>query len=79
MQPIETLGGSIPPHDGSGPVHIAFSVERDELAPWQEHLQQHGIALEGWTEWPRGDVSVYFRDPDDHLLEIATPGLWRGY
>ena len=36
-------------------------------------------SLEGRTEWPRGGVSVYFRDPDGHLLELATPGLWEGY
>ena len=23
--------------------------------------------------------SVYFRDPDGHLLELATPGLWWVY
>ena len=79
LEPIETPGGSIPPHDGSGPVHVAFSIARDELAIWEEHLQEAGIALEGRTQWPRGGVSVYFRDPDDHLLEIATPGLWRGH
>jgi len=78
LQPIETPGGSIPPHDGSGPVHIAFSISADALETWQAHLQDHGVALEGRTQWPRGGVSVYFRDPDDHLLEIATPGLWRG-
>jgi catechol 2,3-dioxygenase-like lactoylglutathione lyase family enzyme len=38
-----------------------------------------GVILEGRTQWPRGGVGVYFRDPDDHLLEIATPGLWEGY
>jgi catechol 2,3-dioxygenase-like lactoylglutathione lyase family enzyme len=43
------------------------------------HLTAAGVSLEGRTEWPRGGVSVYFRDPDDHLLEIATPGLWKGY
>ena len=79
LQPIETPGGSIPPHDGSGPVHIAFSIAAGELEEWQRHLTEHGINLEGRTQWPRGGVSVYFRDPDDHLLEIATPGLWRGY
>jgi catechol 2,3-dioxygenase-like lactoylglutathione lyase family enzyme len=78
LQPIETPGGSIPPHDGSGPVHIAFSISADAHETWQAHLQDHGVALEGRTQWPRGGVSVYFRDPDDHLLEIATPGLWRG-
>lgn len=79
LEPIETPGGSIPPHDGSGPVHVAFSIDTHELAAWQEHLQEAGVNLEGRTQWPRGGVSVYFRDPDDHLLEIATPGLWRGY
>jgi catechol 2,3-dioxygenase-like lactoylglutathione lyase family enzyme len=29
--------------------------------------------------WPRGGESVYFRDPDDNLLELATPGLWSIY
>ncbi len=79
LKPIETPGGSIPPHDGSGPVHIAFSIAADELEEWQRYLTEHGVNLEGRTQWPRGGVSVYFRDPDDHLLEIATPGLWRGY
>ncbi len=76
---IETPGGSIPPHDGQGPMHVAFSIDRDELETWQRHLAEAGVALEGRTQWPRGGVSVYFRDPDGHLLEIATPGLWRGY
>ena len=79
LQPIETPGGSIPPHDGSGPMHVAFAIDKDELEAWQDHLRAAGVALEGRAEWPRGGVSVYFRDPDDHLLEIATPGLWKGY
>jgi catechol 2,3-dioxygenase-like lactoylglutathione lyase family enzyme len=79
LQPIDTPGGSIPPHDGSGPMHVAFSISAEELEHWQKHLTDAGVVLEGRTQWPRGGVSVYFRDPDDHLLEIATPGLWRGY
>ena len=38
-----------------------------------------GIAIEGRTDWSRGGHSIYFRDPDGHLLELATPGLWTIY
>jgi catechol 2,3-dioxygenase-like lactoylglutathione lyase family enzyme len=79
LQPIATPGGTVPPHDGSGPVHIAFSTRAEELEAWQRHLDEHGVKLEGETQWRRGGVSLYFRDPDGHLLEIATPGSWRGY
>ena len=26
--------------------------------------------------WEAGGRSLYFRDPDGHLLELATPGVW---
>jgi catechol 2,3-dioxygenase-like lactoylglutathione lyase family enzyme len=72
-------GGTIPPHDGQGPVHVAFAIAADELGSWEARLRDCGIAIEGRTKWPRGGESVYFRDPDGHLLELATPGLWPGY
>ena len=78
-QTVEVPGGVIPPHDGSGPAHIAFSIPLDDLQDWRDHLARHGIEIEGTTDWPRGGHSLYFRDPDDHLLELATPGLWNGY
>jgi catechol 2,3-dioxygenase-like lactoylglutathione lyase family enzyme len=76
---VQLPGGTIPPHDGAGPVHVAFSVAADDLPAWEARLRDAGIPEEGRTKWPRGGVSVYFRDPDGHLLELATPGLWRGY
>jgi catechol-2,3-dioxygenase len=79
---LETMrlpGGTIPPHDGSGPLHVAFAVAADDLAQWEERLREHDIAIEGCTDWPRGGRSIYFRDPDGHLLELATPGLWSIY
>lgn len=72
-------GGTIPPHDGSGPVHIAFAIAKDELAAWERRLGDNGVSIEGRTRWPRGGESIYFRDPDGHLLELATPGLWKNY
>jgi catechol 2,3-dioxygenase-like lactoylglutathione lyase family enzyme len=72
-------GGVIPPHDGSGPQHIGFAVTPAEYDRWQEHLRKHGIAIESEAQWPRGGRSLYFRDPDGHLLELITPGIWPNY
>ncbi|NIX75628.1 VOC family protein [Microvirga terricola] len=72
-------GGTIPPHDGSGPQHIALAVDAADLEGWEGRLTTHGVSIEGRTRWARGGKSVYFRDPDGHLLELATPGLWPTY
>jgi catechol 2,3-dioxygenase-like lactoylglutathione lyase family enzyme len=72
-------GGTIPPHDGSGPLHVAFAIAAAALSGWEERLARFRIEIEGRTEWPRGGHSIYFRDPDGHLLELATPGLWAIY
>ncbi|QOR37483.1 glyoxalase [Billgrantia diversa] len=71
--------GTIPPHDGKGRVHVAFAIAKPELAAWERQLDDHGIAIEGRTHWPRGGESLYFRDPDGHLIELATPGVWPTY
>jgi len=72
-------GGTIPPHDGHGPAHIAFAIAADQLAEWETRLSAYAIAIEGRVTWPRGGQSIYFRDPDGHMLELATPGLWAIY
>jgi catechol 2,3-dioxygenase-like lactoylglutathione lyase family enzyme len=78
-QTVHMPGGTIPPHDGSGPLHVAFAISANELPEWEKHLHAHDVAIEGRTDWKRGGHSVYFRDPDGHLLELATPGLWTIY
>jgi catechol 2,3-dioxygenase-like lactoylglutathione lyase family enzyme len=72
-------GGTIPPHDGHGPLHVAFAITAEELPAWEARLLAHDVPIEGRTDWPRGGHSVYFRDPDGHLVELATPGLWEIY
>ncbi|MGR2738312.1 VOC family protein [Billgrantia sp. Q4P2] len=71
--------GTIPPHDGKGRVHLAFAIAKRELAAWEHQLGDHGVPIEGRTHWPRGGESLYFRDPDGHLIELATPGVWPNY
>ncbi|MEA2838096.1 MAG: hypothetical protein QOD89_2646 [Bradyrhizobium sp.] len=79
LETVHLPGGTIPPHDGSGPIHVAFAITADELSDWEKRLREHSIAIEGRTDWPRGGHSVYFRDPDQHLLELVTPGVWTIY
>lgn len=67
------------PHDGSGPLHFAFAVSAEDLPAWEERLRLHDVAVEQRTSWPRGGQSLYFRDPDGHLGELATPGVWPMY
>jgi len=79
LQTVRMPGGTIPPHDGHGPLHIALAIGAQELPAWEQRLADHGVAIEGRTDWRRGGHSIYFRDPDGHLLELATPGLWATY
>ncbi len=77
VTPSETPYGTIPPHDGHGRQHLCFSIDRAELDAWQAHLEALGIAIESRLNWATGGASLYFRDPDDHSIEVGTPGLWR--
>ena len=72
-------GGVIPGHDASGHIHFAFAADADQLPLWEVRLSEQGVPVEGRVSWPRGGTSIYFRDPDGNLLEIATPGIWTTY
>ena len=75
-------GGSrdiVSPHDGDGELHLAFAIAAVELPRWQAWLAENSIAVEESRAWELGGHSLYFRDPDRHLLEVATPGVWSIY
>ncbi len=71
--------GASPDHDATGQQHLAFSIAAADLDAWEQRLTAHGIAIEEKKRWERGGTSLYFRDPDGHLLELATPGVWPVY
>jgi catechol 2,3-dioxygenase-like lactoylglutathione lyase family enzyme len=71
--------GTIPPHGTSGTAHVGFSIPSKSLPAWRERLARLGIPIESGFTWPRGGTSLYFRDPDGHLLELVTPGVWPIY
>jgi catechol 2,3-dioxygenase-like lactoylglutathione lyase family enzyme len=79
MSVSQTPMGVLPPHDGQGSLHLAFAISAKEYGDWEQRLNERGIEIESRVEWPRGGRSLYFRDPDGHLLELVTPGCWAIY
>ena len=81
LETVHMHGGTIPPHDGHGPLHIHHLPSRRQ--PCRNGNKGCGrsrsVIEEGRTDWSRGGRGAYFRDPDGHLLELATPGLWTIY
>ena len=71
--------GWIPPHDAHGPAHVAFAVDADQIAAWEEYLLLNGVMIESRVHWQAGGHSICFRDPDGHSVELATPGTWATY
>ena len=79
LQPTTLPGGTVPAHDGNGPLHVCFGIAADAVADWQERLRAQGVAVESRVRWPSGAISLYFRDPDQHAVELATPGVFAAF
>ncbi len=65
--------------DATGAIHIAFGIARLDLQDLETWLSQQGISIESSKTWAYGGEALYFLDPDGHLLEVLTPGLWSIY
>jgi catechol 2,3-dioxygenase-like lactoylglutathione lyase family enzyme len=76
---LETPGGLIPGHTSGGPGHVALAIDAGELGPWESRLAALGVPIESRVTWERGGASLYFRDPDNRSVELATPGVWPTY
>jgi catechol 2,3-dioxygenase-like lactoylglutathione lyase family enzyme len=74
-----SLGLGRTAHDGEGQLHVAFSIAAGDLDAWEQRLLDRRIEIVERRSWERGGRSLFFRDPDDHLLELATPGVWANY
>ncbi len=71
-----TLKEKQTPHGASGSQHFAFQVDESDLDAWRVRLREKGVAIESEVDWPAGGHSIYFRDPDQNLVELITQGLW---
>ncbi len=78
-EPMNVPGGVLPPHGSQGTSHVAFAIQESDMEPWELWLREQDVEVESRLEWEGGGRSVYFRDPDGHLLELVTPGTWETY
>ncbi len=67
----------VPPHGAYGEGHIAFAIQENEITRWKKALSAKKIAIEAEVTWPTGGVSLYFRDPANNSIELASPKIWR--
>jgi catechol 2,3-dioxygenase-like lactoylglutathione lyase family enzyme len=65
--------------DATGSIHLAFAIDRGDLERWEKWLGQHGVEIVDRKTWNYGGQALYFHDPDGHLLEVVTPGVWSIY
>jgi catechol 2,3-dioxygenase-like lactoylglutathione lyase family enzyme len=68
--------GRVLPHDARGQIHVAFAVSFTDIDAWARRLADRGLTIERTIDWRPGVRSHYVRDPDGHLVELATPGVW---
>jgi catechol 2,3-dioxygenase-like lactoylglutathione lyase family enzyme len=78
-KPVQLDGGVIPPHDTLGAGHFAFAISPKTVEDWRRFLVEQGVTIESEVRWDRGGTSLYFRDPDNNLVELGTPGIWPNF
>ena len=79
LEPSPTQGGLIPPHGGGGVQHVCFAIPLASLDAWHTQLEKEHVLIESKVTQYFGGISLYFRDPDGHSIELATPGLWPNF
>ncbi|EED21678.1 conserved hypothetical protein [Talaromyces stipitatus ATCC 10500] len=60
--------------------HFCFAVKSpQDVEEWHKHFQNRGVRVLGTMDWELGGKSVYFEDPDGHVGEIGSRGIWKHY
>lgn len=56
--------------------HIAFTIDNKDFKYWNEKLESENINILKGRERNKRDLpSIYFTDPDGHILELHTGNL----
>ncbi len=67
---------NLPAHFGEGNMHIAFEVPEETYEEIKAEILSSDIEIEHEQHWSDEYRSFYFRDPDDHSIEIVPAGMW---
>ena len=67
---------TLPLHYGEGKLHIAFEVPKSDYEAVKKRIRSKEIEIEHEQHWFNDFYSFYFRDPDEHALEIVQQGMW---
>lgn len=76
VPPREGARLPVPPHGATGPGHLCFAADADEIDSWTVRLESAGVGIEADFEWPNGGRSIYFRDPCGNSIEFAESRIW---
>jgi len=71
-QELHLIGKNSNPDNPPRERHFAIAVE--DATAWQQHLQRHGLELDGPRPRPDGAVQIFVRDPDGHVIELLHRG-----
>lgn len=60
--------------------HYCLGVrDRADVDRWEAWFKEKNVKTLGTMEWERGGRSVYFEDPDGHIGEVGSRGIWEHY
>lgn len=71
-----TRGNHMPAHGTVGAGHIAFEIAAADRLEWKLWLATGGVQIEAELSFGHHPSSIYFRDPDGNLLELAVRAIW---
>lgn len=69
-------GRPVPSHGAEGAGHIAFAVDRSQIACWRAHFRELGIEIDKDSTSDNGVQQLYVRDPAGNSVELVAGELW---
>lgn len=60
--------------------HYCLAVEKvEDVKQWEAWFAAENVKTLGVMNWEKGGRSIYFEDPDGHVGEIGSRGIWSHY